>query len=184
MVRVRFRTATQGSIRARALDPHEPDGRRTLSRSRLSFRQLAYHADHALTDLRRGAARALCSRLRVGKLGIDGLPFYSTVEVQVVLSPLDVTVRTREGHAASVPAPDGLGHRAQVVRLAARERTLSVELASEPAAAEVPWPNTPAYVLFSRNSGAPDPRGRFGEVTLRAHASPHSTPPHKRYIYE
>jgi len=126
-----------------------------------------------LSELPAGTlAVALCSRLRPGKLGLDGLPFYSTPEARLVVSQQRVTLHASGCPEASVEGPTALSKGPVTVRWEVSNEGLgSLFLDGAPFLSGLKHPDVPCFPLLSGKTAAEDPRGRFGAVRLVASPS-------------
>jgi hypothetical protein len=130
-----------------------------------------------LSELPQGTlALTLCSRLRLGTPGIDGLPFFAVATTGVVLSHATIEVRPTGRPTAQAPAPNALRDRACTLVLVSHGAELAVHVDGTRIADGFEAPTTPCFVLLSGNTGADDPRGRFGEIGLEAPARRRTSP--------
>lgn len=136
-------------------------------------RDFALEVEFDLSQLPQGElAVTLCSRLRVGKLGVDGLQFYATPVGRVHLSQERLTFALDGREAASAPGPVELSVApASLSWCVDAEGTASLRVGNVALTAAGTHPDAPCFLLLSGNTGAPDPRGRFGEVTLWSSAA-------------
>jgi hypothetical protein len=131
-----------------------------------------------LTELPSGGLYvALCSRLRVGRTGVDGLQFFTDMALSVGVEQRALRVRTTGDEFLHPFPPDALAHEPVILVFDADGERITVRLGDMMETCADFRSTRPLAVLLGGNTGAEDPRGRFGVIVLKApgRAAMHST---------
>jgi hypothetical protein len=111
---------------------------------------------------------SLCTRVRHGRLGVDGLQFYATRALAVGIAQSEVRVTSASGLVVEAQAPAKVAFEPQVVRFSRRGRLVDILVGQNRVGPAWDVSNAPLLLLLTGNSGADDPRGAFGEIVLEA----------------